>query len=58
MTFRTSSYLFSFLQCFSASRVRFNTIVSVAMRDPHPFVRLMRCLTVANVDSMGFVVRR
>ena len=34
-------------QVFSASRANLNTIVSVAIRDPHPLVFLVRSLTVA-----------
>ena len=32
--------------------------VKVAVLDPQPLVRRVRCRTVANVDSMGLVVRR
>jgi len=31
--------------------------VSVASLDPHPFVRFVRSLTVAKVDSIGFMDR-
>ena len=43
---------------FEADSVSLNTIVRHAMREPHPFVRTVRSRTVANVDSIGFVVRR
>jgi len=35
-----------------------NTMVNVASRDPQPLVWRVRWRTVANVDSIGFVVRR
>ena len=35
-----------------------NAIASPAAREPGPLVTLVRCRTVAKVDSMGFVVRR
>ena len=35
-----------------------NAIASPAALDPGPLVTLVRCRTVANVDSIGFVVRR
>ena len=34
------------------------TMVMPAVFDPKPFVTLLRCRTVANVDSTWFVVRR
>ena len=40
-------------QVFSASNANFHTIVRVAVRDPQPFVRLVRNRTVAYVDSIG-----
>jgi len=35
-----------------------NAIASPARREPGPLVTLVRCRTVANVDSIGYVVRR
>ena len=45
-------------QVFSASSANFHTIVRGAVRDPQPFVRLVRSRTVAYVDSIGLLVRR
>jgi len=44
-------------QLFSASWQSLNTIDKVAARDPHPLVFTVRNRTVANVDSIGLVVR-
>ena len=44
-------------QIFSASNANFHTIVSVAVCDPAPFVRLVRNRTVAYVDLTGLLVR-
>ena len=41
-----------------ADSMSLNAIARPAAREPGPLVILVRCLTVANVDSMGFVVRR
>ena len=46
-----------FCQVFPASMVNLKTIVSVANLEPQPFVRFVRSLTVAKVDSIGFVDR-
>ena len=35
-----------------------NAMASPAAREPAPLVTLVRCRTVAKVDSIGFVVRR
>ena len=45
-------------QCFSAPSSSLKAIASPALRDPAPLVRLVRALTVENVDSIGFVDRR
>ena len=45
-------------QVFSASNANVHTIVRVAVREPQPFVRLVRNRTVAYVDSIGLLVRR
>lgn len=42
---------------FSADCISLKTIVKQAMRDPLPLVLRCRNRTVANVLSMGFVVR-
>jgi hypothetical protein len=42
---------------FSAAKANLKTIVSVAIREPQPLVRLVRNLTVAKVDSIGLVER-
>ena len=39
-----------------AALISCQTMVSVALRDPHPLVRCVRNRTVANVLSMGLVV--
>jgi hypothetical protein len=44
-------------QVFSASMANFKTMVSIANLEPQPFVRFVRSLTVAKVDSIGFVDR-
>jgi hypothetical protein len=49
---------FSRRQCFWASSPSLKTIVSVAIREPHPLVLWVRRRTVAKVDSIGLVVRR
>jgi hypothetical protein len=41
-----------------AASMSLKAIASPAAREPGPLVILLRCLTVAKVDSMGFVVRR
>src|SRR6185503_2941278 len=41
----------------SATWSSLNAITSLAVRDPAPFVTPSRSRTVANVDSIGFVVR-
>ena len=41
-----------------ADSIGLNAIASPADREPGPLVILVRCLTVAKVDSMGFVVRK
>ena len=41
-----------------AASMSLNAIASPAAREPGPRVILVRCRTVANVDSIGFVVRR
>ncbi|QYC41824.1 hypothetical protein Nocox_21090 [Nonomuraea coxensis DSM 45129] len=41
-----------------ADSISLNAIASPAARDPGPLVTLVRCRTVANVDSIGLVVRR
>ena len=57
-TLASSSEPLSRRQCFWASRPSLKTMVSVAIRDPHPLVRWVRSRTVAKVDSMGLVVLR
>src|SRR6516165_2381403 len=58
MTFGSSSEPFSNRQLFAAPSISLNTIVRQADLDPLPFVFAVRSRTVANVDSMGLVVRR
>ena len=41
-----------------AASMSLNAIASPAAREPGPRVILVRCRTVAKVDSIGFVVRR
>ena len=41
-----------------ADSISLNAIARPAAREPGPLVILVRCRTVAKVDSMGFVVRR
>ena len=41
-----------------AASISLNAIASPAAREPGPRVTLVRCRTVAKVDSIGFVVRR
>jgi len=41
-----------------ADSMSLNVIASAAVRDPAPRVTLVRSRTVANVDSIGLVVRR
>ena len=41
-----------------AASMSLNAIASPAVREPGPRVIFVRCRTVANVLSMGFVVRR
>ena len=43
---------------FEALCINLKTIVKQAVRVPPPFVRLVLSRTVANVDSIGFVVRK
>jgi hypothetical protein len=43
---------------FEANCNSMKTIVRQAMREPLPLVRFVRSRTVANVDSIGFVVRK
>ena len=50
-------YPFSLFHLFWASLVSLNTIVMVAVREPQPFVRFVLSRTVANVDSIGLIVR-
>jgi len=45
-------------QCPSATCSSLNAITSPAVREPAPFVTPSRSRTVANVDSIGFVVRK
>jgi len=40
-----------------ADSISLNAIASPAAREPGPLVILLLCLTVAKVDSIGFVVR-
>jgi hypothetical protein len=58
MTFESSAEPLSNRQPFEADSIRLNTIVIHAEREPPPFVLLVRSRTVANVDSIGLVVRR
>jgi hypothetical protein len=55
ISFKINAWPLILRQCFSACRLK--TIVSVAVLEPHPFVRLVRSRTVAKVDSIGLVVR-
>src|SRR6478609_5897119 len=41
-----------------AASMSLNAIARPAAREPGPLVTLLRCLTVAKVDSIGLVVRR
>jgi hypothetical protein len=41
-----------------ADSISLNAIASPAAREPGPLVTLVRCRTVAKVDSIGFVVRK
>ncbi|MEY9889963.1 hypothetical protein ABIA31_003620, partial [Catenulispora sp. MAP5-51] len=41
-----------------ADSMSLNVIAKAAVRDPAPRVTFVRSRTVANVDSIGFVVRR
>jgi len=41
-----------------ADSISLNAIASAAALDPWPLVTFVRSLTVANVDSIGLVVRR
>ena len=41
-----------------AASISLKAMASPAAREPGPRVILVRCLTVAKVDSMGLVVRR
>ena len=52
-----SSDPFNVLHFFDALSISLNTIVRHAVRVPLPFVLEWRRRTVANVDSIGFVVR-
>src|SRR5437773_707395 len=54
----TSSAASTLRQCPSATCSSLNAIINPAVREPAPFVTPSRKRTVANVDSMGFVVRR
>src|SRR5262249_4463969 len=58
MTFDSNGDPFSNRQVFEAPSISLNTIVRQATLDPLPFVLTVRNRTVANVDSIGFVVRR
>ena len=58
MTFESSAEPLSNRQPFEADSISLNTIVKHAEREPLPFVLLVRKRTVANVDSIGLVVRR
>jgi hypothetical protein len=49
---------FKVRQRFEALCISLKTIVKQAFRVPLPFVRVVRNRTVANVDSIGFVVRK
>ena len=42
----------------AADSMSLKTIVRQANREPLPLVLRWRCLTVANVDSIGLVVRK
>src|SRR5215471_16485838 len=42
----------------SAASISLNAIARPAAREPGPLVTLVRCRTVAKVDSIGLVVRR
>src|SRR5262245_52522363 len=53
-----SSALSSRRQWACAASSSLNAIVKPAVREPAPFVTRSRNRTVANVDSIGFVVRR
>lgn len=53
----TSVEPFNALQCLEAFSISLNTIVKHATREPEPLVLRCRSRTVANVDSMGLVVR-
>ena len=49
---------FTTRQCDWADAMSLNAIASPAAREPGPLVTLVRCRTVANVDSIGLVVHR
>ena len=57
MTSGMDSEPFRALQFFSADWASLNTIIRQAVREPLPLVLAVRSRTVANVDSIGFVVR-
>jgi hypothetical protein len=55
----TSTYVpFKSLHLFEADCISLYIIVRQAIREPLPLVRFVRSRTVANVDSIGLVVRR
>src|SRR5262245_41754172 len=58
MTLASSVDPFSNRQLFAADSISLNTIARQADRLPLPFVLVVRSRTVANVDSIGLVVRR
>src|SRR5215213_1835831 len=45
-------------QVFAAAMTSLNTIIRAVVGDNEPLVRTVRCRTVANTLSIGFVVRR
>ena len=49
---------FSLRQVFAAAETRVKTISFAVFCDRAPLVRTVRCRTVANTLSIGFVVRR
>ena len=57
MTFPNKLMPFDSLPGFFRFHCQLENQVSVANRDPQPFVRFVRSLTVAKVDSIGLVDR-
>lgn len=58
MTFVSSGDPLSSRQPFEADSINLKTIVKHAEREPLPLVLLVRRRTVANIDSIGLVVRK